>query len=65
LVHTLEERLNALPIFSSVTLGSDIPLHPLGFGSRSLAIEGATWHAATEAPTVFYVAVGRIRPVRR
>jgi hypothetical protein len=29
-VHTPEERLNALPIFSSVTRGSDIPLHPLG-----------------------------------
>ena len=57
-VRELDERLSALPVFSSVALGSDIPLHPLGFGSRSLAIEGAVWDAATEAPAVFYVAVG-------
>jgi putative ABC transport system permease protein len=57
-VRQLDERLSALPVFSSVALGSAIPLHPLGFGSRSLAIDGVTWDAASEAPTVFYVAVG-------
>ncbi len=57
-VRELDQRLSVLPVFSSVALGSDIPLHPVGFGSRSLAVEGVTWDAATESPSVFHVAVG-------
>jgi putative ABC transport system permease protein len=45
-------------VFSAVTLGSDIPLHPLGFGSRSIAVEGQAVDAAAELASVFYVAVG-------
>ena len=56
-VRQLDERLSTLPVFASTTLGSDIPLHPLGFATRSLAIEGTIWNP-TDAPTVFYVAVG-------
>jgi putative ABC transport system permease protein len=57
-VRDLDERLSALPAFSAVAIGSDIPLHPLGFGSRLLTVEGVTWDAGTEQPSVFYVAVG-------
>lgn len=57
-VRDLDARLSELPVFSSVALGSDIPLHPLGFGSRTLMIDGVTADAATELPSVFYVAVG-------
>jgi len=57
-ITALDERLSALPVFSSVALGTDIPLHPLGFASKSLAIDGRAWDAGSDAPTVFYVAVG-------
>ncbi|HJU43132.1 MAG TPA: ABC transporter permease [Vicinamibacterales bacterium] len=56
-IQQLDERLTALPIFESVSLGSDIPLHPLGFGSRTLAIDGRAWDAG-ESPSVFFVTVG-------
>jgi putative ABC transport system permease protein len=55
---TLHDRLTAQPIFSSVALGSDIPLHPLGFASRSLAVDGQPWPAGEQPPSVFYVTVG-------
>jgi putative ABC transport system permease protein len=55
---TLQDRLSAQPMLSSVALGSDIPLHPLGFASRSLALDGQPWPAGEEPPSVFYVTVG-------
>ena len=55
---TLHDRLSAQAIFSAVALGSDIPLHPLGFGSRSMAIDGQPWPAGEQPPSVFYVTVG-------
>jgi putative ABC transport system permease protein len=57
-IATLDERLSALPLFSSVALGSDIPLQPLGFGTRNLQLDGQNWPAGEEPPLVFYVAVG-------
>jgi putative ABC transport system permease protein len=56
-IDQLDARLTALPMFRSVALGSDIPLQPLGFGSRSLSIEGRAWDT-DEPPPVFFVTVG-------
>jgi putative ABC transport system permease protein len=57
-VATLEQRLNSLPAFSSAALGSDIPLHPLGAGSRTLVIEGEEPAAGNDRPATSFVAIG-------
>jgi putative ABC transport system permease protein len=56
-IRQLDERISTLPAFSSAALGSDIPLYPLGFASRSIAIEGTSWNPA-DAPTASLVAAG-------
>jgi len=57
-VDAIQERLRSVPIFSSVGLGSDIPFHPLGFGSGLLAIQGRAARAGEEPPTVSRVTAG-------
>jgi putative ABC transport system permease protein len=56
-VAALEQRLSSLP-FSSAALGSDIPLHPLGAGSRTLVIEGQEPAAGDDRPSTSFVAIG-------
>lgn len=57
-VSGLDARLAPNPLFSSVTLASDIPLQPLGFPSRLLQIDGRTIPAGDTAPSVSFVNVG-------
>ncbi len=54
----LDQRLTAVPSFSSATIGSDIPLHPLGFGGRSLTLDGRPWPTGEDAPEVQFTSVG-------
>jgi predicted permease len=49
-VSELGARLSANPLFASTTVASDIPLQPIGFGGRMLAIEGRSI-APTDKPT--------------
>ncbi len=57
-ITALDQRLTSLPVFSAVSLGSDIPLHPLGFASRRLTLADRPWPDGEEAPEVFFVTVG-------
>ena len=57
-VADLDQRLTSVPSFSSATTGSDIPLHRLGFGGRSLALDGRAWPAGEDAPEVQFTSVG-------
>jgi putative ABC transport system permease protein len=57
-VDALFQRLGGQPLFSSAGLGSDIPIHPLGFASGALAIHGRTPVAGEEPPSVFRVMAG-------
>ncbi len=54
----LESRLRANALYQSVTLASDIPLQPLGFGGRMLAIEGRTLPTTDKPSPTSFVNVG-------
>ena len=54
----LEARLAANSLFGSATLASDIPLQPLGFGGRMLAIDGRTMPPADKPAPTSFVNVG-------
>jgi predicted permease len=57
-VRMLDDRLQEVRPFSAVALGSDIPLQPLGFGTRTLVIEDRPWPQGEQPPTVFSVSTG-------
>lgn len=55
---TLDERLTGMPVFTATTIGSDIPLQPLGFGARALTIGGREPVAGEKPEQITYVDVG-------
>ena len=57
-IRLLEERLSTVPLFTSTAIGSDIPLQPLGFGSREVTLDGQDRAGADEPPSAFFVAAG-------
>jgi putative ABC transport system permease protein len=57
-VDALHSRLTGVPMFESVTLGSDIPLQPMSTAARSLTMEAHPLQAGEKPPTVTYVDVG-------
>jgi predicted permease len=54
----LEARLHANALFRAATLASDIPLQPLGFGGRMLAIEGRALPPTDKPAPTSFVNVG-------
>jgi putative ABC transport system permease protein len=54
----LDERLAGMSTWSASTIGSDIPLQPLGFGTRGLVIDGRESQAGEKPPQITYVNVG-------
>jgi predicted permease len=54
----LEARLSSHTLFRSTALASDIPLQPLGFGGRMLAIEGRTLPQTDRPTPTSFVNVG-------
>ncbi len=57
-VGELSARLSQNPLFASTTLASDIPLQPLGFGGRMLAIEGRPATTADKPSPSSFVDIG-------
>ena len=57
-IDALDVRLSSLPMFTSITLGSDIPVQPMGSASRSLTLEEHPPRAGEKPPSVTYVDVG-------
>jgi putative ABC transport system permease protein len=54
----LDQRVSSSALFASATLASDIPLQPLGFGGRMLAIEGQTLPVTDKPSPTSFVNVG-------
>jgi putative ABC transport system permease protein len=54
----LDDRLTGMSTWSASTIGSDIPLQPLGFGTRGLLIDGRESPPDEKPPQITYVDVG-------